>query len=69
MTKEGDIVQVTDFKSSWFPCLVIVTELKSFGIQGYTAVPTKGDAFIRLSFGTFEKVGEAIIVSTHKEQK
>ena len=65
--KRGDIVQVIDPESNWFPCLVIVEELKSFGIQGYTTVPIQGDAYIRLNRGQYEFVGIAAV--RHEESE
>lgn len=59
----NDIVQVTNQDNDWFPCLVVVTEIKSFGIQGYTSVPRGGDAYIRLMSADYEKVGTAAVVS------
>ena len=61
----GDIVQVTNRNHRWFPSLVIVTEVHSWGIQGYSTVPTfEGQAFIRLEAGSYEKVGRAVVVMT-----
>ena len=66
--KEGMIVQITNKGHHWFPCLIIVTEVKSWGIQGYMTIPsnteaTNGDAYIRLKTEEFEIVGEANIVA------
>lgn len=60
----GDIVQVIPGTGSgdWDGCLVIVDEIKSFGIQGYTKIPCSGDAFIRLKFEEIERVGRAVFV-------
>lgn len=65
--EEGDIVQITDESHSWFPCLIIVTEQKSWGVQGYMSIPTNdaepnGNAFIRLKHEQVEKVGKAVFV-------
>lgn len=59
----NDIVQVTNQENDWFPCLVVVSEIKAWGIQGYTSVPCQGDAYIRLQAADYEKVGTAIMVS------
>ncbi len=64
--KPGDIVQITDEKHQWFPCFLVVWELKGFGILGYITIPTNGetrndDAFIRINTEQFVKVGEAVI--------
>lgn len=56
----GDIVQVDPEKHDTFgACLVIVSEVKSFGIQGYVQVPAQGQAYIRLNTDDFVKVGTA----------
>lgn len=64
---EHDIVQITNPEHKWYPCLIVVSEVKSFGIQGYITIPTNddkpnGQAYIRLNTNEFEKVGEAIII-------
>ena len=63
MVEKDDIVQVTNDDNEWFPCLVVVSELKAFGIQGYTSIPKKGQAYIRLKFEDYEKVGTALVVA------
>ena len=69
----SDIVQITDESHHWFPCLVVVSELKSFGIQGFVFIPHNdgkpaGEAYIRLTAGSFEKVGTAVIVPANHLQ-
>ena len=60
--QEMDIVQITNDKHHWFPALVIVDEIKSFGCQGYIIMVTSNDpkipnnpAYIRLNSEDFEK--------------
>ena len=65
--KVGDIVQITDETNRWYPCLLIVDEVKSWGIQGYITIPTNddewnGNAYYRIENGKFEKVGSAVLV-------
>lgn len=64
---EGGIVQITDENHPWFPCLVIVSEVKSWGIEGYVTIPRNdgepcGNAYIRLESRVFERVGASAIV-------
>lgn len=64
--KEGDIVQITDENHHWFPCLIIVSEVKGFGVQGYITMPTNdkepnGNAFIRLNTDQFDFIGMASV--------
>lgn len=61
--EEGDIVQITDETHEWFPSLIVVSEVKSFGVQGYVHIPMKGDAYIRLDKSKYERVGRAAIVA------
>jgi len=60
--KCGDIVQITDEEHPWYPCLVIVDEPRSWGIQGYLTIPLKGEAYIRLTDKQIEICGKAKIV-------
>jgi hypothetical protein len=54
----GDIVQVTPDIETFGGCMVVVTELKSFGIQGYVqSAGVPGQQYIRLPFCDFEPTG------------
>jgi len=63
---EGDIVQITNEEHHWYPCLVIVSEPKSWGIQGYVPIPIKekvAPAYIRLEDKEITIVGKAVITT------
>lgn len=65
--EENDIVQITDNSHHWFPSLIVVTELKSFGIMGFCFIPANdgtpaGQAYIRLRSEQYERVGRATMV-------
>lgn len=65
--KVGDIVQITRQTHLWFPCLVIVSEVKSWGSQGYVMIPTNDgtgtkNAYIRPRNEQIEFVGKALIL-------
>ena len=67
MFQENDIVQIIDEDHHWFPCLVIVSEPKPWGVQGYVHVPQDNmgnvsQAYIRLKNEQVEKVGFAVFV-------
>jgi hypothetical protein len=62
--KKGTIVQITNENDKWFPCLLVVDEVKGFGVQGYITIPQKGDAYYRVKTGDFEVVGEAKVVTS-----
>ena len=56
--KVGDIVQVSPDKEMFGACMVVVTELKIFGIQGYVqSAGVNGQQYIRLKFDEFESTG------------
>ena len=61
--KKGDIVQIIEELDKWYPCLLIVSEVKTWGIQGYITIPGDdgGNAFYRIPNDHFEKVGSAVI--------
>lgn len=67
--QKNDIVQITDADHPWFPALLIVSEVKSWGVQAYAIIPITndhselpGEAFNRLNFNQIAKVGEAVCV-------
>ena len=56
--KAGDIVQVNPDKEMFGACMVVVTELKSWGIQGYVqSAGVPGQQYIRLKAGEYEYTG------------
>ena len=67
--EKGDIIQIIDESHSWFPALLIVDEVKSWGVQAYCISPLSndgsipvGNAYNRLKFDQIEKVGQAVII-------
>ncbi len=63
----NDIVQIVDESHHWFPALIVVSEPKSFGLQGYLHVVSNGEepngqAYIRLNTEQVVKVGRAEVV-------
>jgi hypothetical protein len=64
MIKVGDIVQVNPEKEMFGACMVVVTEVKSWGIQGYVqSAGVDGQQFVRLKNDDFETTnGQAVWV-------
>ena len=56
----GEIVQLTP-DHEWGPCLLVVSEPKGFGCQGYVQTPMKGAAFLRPTFEQIEPVNAMAI--------
>ena len=64
--KENDIVQIIDESHPWFPSLLIVVEVKPFGVMAGCIVPESGDqkpsvAYTRISFFKIKKVGTSLV--------
>lgn len=61
--KVGDVVQLdpeehTHHDGFWAGQLLLVTEVKSWGVQGYAQVH-KGRVYYRAENGTFKRIGHA----------
>jgi len=61
--KRGDVIQITDSNDKWYGVILIVSEVKSWGVQGYVTMPLQGDAYYRIDFGKFELVGVAKLIA------
>jgi hypothetical protein len=60
--KVGDIVQVHPDKEMFGACMVVVTEVKSWGIQGYVqSAGVPGQQYIRLANDDFESTGGKVV--------
>lgn len=59
----NDIIQLTEsVTEGWVACLLIVSEVRSWGVLAYTKMPMQGDAYLRVSWENFEIVGRALLV-------
>jgi hypothetical protein len=60
---ENDLIQVNeDGPMNWFRCLLVVDEVKSWGVQAYAIIPQardkpSADAFMRLTWNEFDTLG------------
>jgi hypothetical protein len=52
---DRDVVMILG--DHWNGCLVLVTEVRAWGIQGFVRIPMSGDAYIRVANGDFVRVG------------
>ena len=65
--EKGTIVQIVNANNRWFPSLIIVDEIKNWGIQGYIIIPTNDEetnhpAYVRIETNEFEIVGKAFFI-------
>lgn len=71
----NSVVQITEMneeRQGWIGCFVQVSELKSFGIQGWVQIPEthqqSGSAYIRLNWEQFEYIGQAVMCRPESEE-
>lgn len=64
----GDIVQISP-GHDWAGVLLVVEEIRSWGVLGYCAVPTKGLAYVRVEFKHITPVGRAAWLHEGDEQR
>lgn len=61
--KVNSVVQINEKgQEGWIGCLVQVSDIKSWGIQGWVQIPMQGSAYIRLKWDVIEYIGEAILI-------
>lgn len=65
--QKNDIIQIVDQNHHWFPALLVVDEVKTWGVMAYAHMITNDNdpckqAYIRLENHAFVKVGEAEVV-------
>jgi len=69
MFEENDIIQIVDANHPWYPSLLVVDKVKSWGVQAYCYVPQSNSenqtsqAYNRLNNNQIVKVGHAEIVN------
>ncbi|MBQ6123712.1 MAG: hypothetical protein IJI59_18510 [Clostridia bacterium] len=68
--KKNDVIQINEkFKGTgWIGCLMIVDEVKSWGVQAYLHVPMQGDAYLRLKHEEYDVIGKAALVAKEDEE-
>ena len=68
--KKNDVIQINEkFKGTgWIGCLMIVDEVKSWGVQAYLHVPMQGDAYLRLKHEDYDVIGKAALVAKEDEE-
>lgn len=64
----GDVIQLTETaQEGWIGCLMVVSEVLSWGVMAYITLPMQGDAYLRVKTGQFEIVGRAVLVRSDEE--
>lgn len=55
--KRGSIIQANENAGDWCGTVLIVDEVKSWGVQAFANIPMNGDAYIRLKPDQYEVLG------------
>ncbi len=62
----GDIVQITDERPGLVGALLLVEEVKGWGVQGFIHHVASFDEstriYLRLEHGRFERIGHAVLI-------
>lgn len=66
----GTIVQVTakDY-GTWYGQILVVSEVKEWGIQGYLDIPNKGPAYLRVKHGDYDIIGIATLTLRDNDEE
>lgn len=66
--KRGSIIQANENAKGWCGCVLIVDEVKPWGVQAFIHIPMHGDAYIRLTTEQFDVLGaEAVLMPKELE--
>ena len=61
--RENDVIQLLEnAQEGWVACLMIVSEVRAWGVLAYLKLPLQGDAYLRVPYDQFEIVGRALLV-------
>ena len=52
--KKGSIIQANENAKDWCGTVLIVDEVREWGVQAFVHIPLQGDAYIRLSNEKFD---------------
>lgn len=67
--KRGSIIQANENAGAWCGTVLIVDEVKSWGVQAFVHISMKGDAFIRLKPDQYEVLGGHAVLMPKKEDE
>ena len=65
--KRGSIIQANENARDWCGCVLIVDEVKSWGVQAFCRIPFQGNAYIRLRDGDYDVLGGEAVLMPEKE--
>ena len=69
MVKVGSVIQVKETVPAWGGCLMIVQEVKDWGVQCYMRLPAREmqTTYLRLNHSEYYLIGSAELVEDNEE--
>ena len=67
IVRVGSVVQCNERTDIWCGCLMIVTEVKPWGVMAGMAIPGRGTAYLRMTDDQYEYIGEAVFVKDNPD--
>jgi len=67
MVGVGSVIQVNELVPEWAGCLMIVNEVKDWGVTAGLKVPMQGVAYLRLTHSQYEFIGDAVFMEVRDE--
>jgi len=62
LVKVNSVVQLNEHaQEGWIGCFLQVSEVKSWGVQGWVQIPKGGSAYLRPTWEQIDYIGEAIM--------
>jgi hypothetical protein len=66
--KENSVVQLNENAAEgWVGCFLQVSEVKSWGVQGWVQIPKGGSAYLRPTWEQMDYIGEAVLTPKPNE--
>ena len=66
---KGTLIQVNEKIDDWFGCIMIVDEVKNWGVQAYLRIPCRGNAFLKLKWDEFEVLEDKAVYTIDDDEK
>ena len=54
--QRGSIIQANENAEKWCGCVLIVDEVKEWGVQAFIHIPFQGNSYVRLAYEQFDNL-------------
>lgn len=69
LVTENSVVQLNEkAQEGWYGCFLQVSEVKSWGIQGWVQIPKGGSAYLRPTWDQIDYIGQAVMIKQSENQ-